>query len=626
MSALAQAFTTSLAWALLDFVWQGALVGCGAGLVLAAMRRASPQARYAVACAALLLCAALPLAGLLERMLALGSDGAGPLPVPALSMLPDAAPMLLDDSAAPSLLAQLQRALQSRLPLVLMLWAAGAGALALRLSLGLAWVARRSRPGNSHVDAAWQARCTALAARLGVKRPVRLGLVDDAHGPVTARWLRPLILLPAALASGLPVPLVEALLAHELAHIRRHDYLVNLVQSLIEIALFYHPAVWWISRRLRSEREQVADAVAATVVAPRQLAEALAALDRFQFHTTHPHLAHAAHGGHLMLRIQRLLRQDRDAFSWKSLLPALGLAAACATLYANAQTAPVPPMPPVAPAPPAPPAAPAVPAPPAPPAPPMAAVPPVPPVPPVAPRPPKAVRMMQQSSEGEPFALVRSGKEGISGSTGNHWRELEAARRSIPGPFIWFRQDGKSWVVRDPAVVAQVTRAWAPVDTLSEEMQVYSGRMDVHGKKMEALGRRMEEQSRARGRSHEAQMEKLAREQRELGRQMDALGRQMNGADNARQEQLHRQMDALGARMGQLGERIGRQGEQLAMAQQPMEATGREMEEAGKPMEALGQQMEALGQRIEAQAHQSEASTRALIREAMSKGLAQAAP
>jgi beta-lactamase regulating signal transducer with metallopeptidase domain len=633
MSALAPAFTSSLAWALLDFVWQGALVGAVTALALAGMRRRSAQSRYAVCCAAVLLCAVLPLAGLIARLAAQSDGGAAPalMASSVIDYLPAVNTQQGVGDTLPAL-TQLQDSLQEHLPLVLMLWSAGAGALALRLSLGLVWVARRSAPGNSRPDLFWQGRCAALAARLGLDRPVRLGLVDDAPGPLTARWWRPVILLPAALASGMPVSLVEALLAHELAHIRRHDYLVNLAQSAIEIALFYHPAVWWLSRRIRSEREQVADAIAATVVDPRQLAEALAALDRFQLATTHHQLAHHAHGGNLMLRIQRLLRHTDEPLSWKSLVPALGLAAACVTFYASAQTVIKPP-PPVPPVPPAPPAAPAFIAPPAPPAPPALAAPAAPAVPaapaaPAAPAiPPRPDQMSRRHGSGEPYALVRPGRDGINGSTNSSDRQqLDAAKRAIPGQFLWFRQGGKAYVVRDPAVLGQVAQAWAPVDRLSEEMNGYSRQMDGYGKKMEALGHQMEQQARAGTAPHQRDMDTLSKQQAELGREMDRLGRQMEGADAARRAQLEKQMDALGARMGDLGERMGRQGAQMAKAQGPMEATSRQMEEAGKPMEALGAKMGELGERISLQANESERVTRGLIRDAMAKGLAQAAP
>jgi D-alanyl-D-alanine endopeptidase (penicillin-binding protein 7) len=127
----------------------------------------------------------------------------------------------------------------------------------------------------------------------------------------------------------MPPQLLEALLAHELGHIRRHDYLVNLLQNVIETLLFYHPAVWWISTRIRAEREQIADDFAARHLGePRRLAQALSELERLQF-CSH-HLAQAANGGDLMARIRRLLRPDVQALNWKAAIPVLGLAAACA--------------------------------------------------------------------------------------------------------------------------------------------------------------------------------------------------------------------------------------------------------------------------------------------------------
>jgi D-alanyl-D-alanine endopeptidase (penicillin-binding protein 7) len=125
----------------------------------------------------------------------------------------------------------------------------------------------------------------------------------------------------------MPPQLLEALLAHELAHVQRFDYLVNLGQNVIEALLFYHPAVWWISGRIRTEREQIADDVAArTLGEPRRLALALSELERFQFSTQH--LAQAASGGDLMSRIKRLVRPDTQALNWKAAIPVLGLATA----------------------------------------------------------------------------------------------------------------------------------------------------------------------------------------------------------------------------------------------------------------------------------------------------------
>ena len=158
---------------------------------------------------------------------------------------------------------------------------------------------------------------------------MRLRIVDSLASPVTAGFWRPVVLVPAALVTGMPPQLLEALLAHELGHVRRHDYLVNLVQNVIEALLFYHPAVWWISRRIRHEREQIADDFAARRLGePRRLARALSELERLQF--SGHHLAQAAAGGDLTARIRRLVRPDPQALDWRAAIPVLGLVLACA--------------------------------------------------------------------------------------------------------------------------------------------------------------------------------------------------------------------------------------------------------------------------------------------------------
>jgi D-alanyl-D-alanine endopeptidase (penicillin-binding protein 7) len=206
--------------------------------------------------------------------------------------------------------------------------------------LGLVWIGRaslgRASPGRAGTDDAaaseeervWQARLSHLADRCGIGRHVRLRIVDSLASPVTAGWWRPVVLVPAALVTGMPPQLLEALLEHELGHVRRHDYLVNLAQNVIEALLFYHPAVWWISRRIRQEREQIADDFAARRLGdPRRLARALSELERLQF--SH-HLAQAASGGDLMARIRRLVRPDPHALDWRAAIPVLGLVLACA--------------------------------------------------------------------------------------------------------------------------------------------------------------------------------------------------------------------------------------------------------------------------------------------------------
>ena len=307
-------FVSQLGWVLLDFVWQGALVGCETALLLLALRNARAETRYLVACSGLLLCLLWPAATLALRLSHGADAGASALPL---------GPLLAGGATQAD---GWRDILQGNLSWVVGAWALCAAALALRMVLGLLWIGRAARRDSG--NAQWQARLDRLAHGFGIARGVRLQVVDGLASPVTAGWWKPVVLVPASLVSGMPPQLLEALLAHELAHVRRCDYLVNLVQSVIETLLFYHPAVWWISHRIRVEREHIADDLAARRIGePRRLALALSELEKLQF--SNNTLAMAANGGDLMQRIKRLVRPtpDMQALNWKAAIPVLGLAA-----------------------------------------------------------------------------------------------------------------------------------------------------------------------------------------------------------------------------------------------------------------------------------------------------------
>jgi Tol biopolymer transport system component len=152
----------------------------------------------------------------------------------------------------------------------------------------------------------------------------------EARTPVTAGWLRPVILLPPAVLLGLTPEQLEAVLAHELAHVRRHDFLVNVLQRVVEVLLFYHPAVWWLSGLVRVERELCCDdVVVATCGHPTTHARALTELEALRVRP--PEAALAVARGPVLSRARRLVQAveaDRRPASWSTLaLPALALAA-----------------------------------------------------------------------------------------------------------------------------------------------------------------------------------------------------------------------------------------------------------------------------------------------------------
>ena len=131
--------------------------------------------------------------------------------------------------------------------------ALGVAILGVRLAGGWLLARHLVRRGAEPASAEIQALARRVADRLALERVVRVAQSSAVVVPMMIGWLKPVVLFPAGVLSGLSPLQIEALLAHELAHIRRHDYLVNLLQSIVETLLFYHPAVWWASRQVRIE-------------------------------------------------------------------------------------------------------------------------------------------------------------------------------------------------------------------------------------------------------------------------------------------------------------------------------------------------------------------------------------
>ena len=304
--------------ALLHFLWQGLAVAALLWVALAMLRNRSANARYLASCVALAMAAALPL---ITAYLEYAKPAAAQA-IPALTAI------VVVPGGAPDTdwLALLQRWL-------LPLWACGVTILAARLLWGCARVARLKREGEM-AEPDVLAMVERLAQRIGIARPVRVLISRLADGPSVVGWLRPVLLLPAATLLGLTAEQLEAVLAHELAHIRRWDYLVNLAQMLVETALFYHPAVWWISARIRKERELCCDDIAVGSCGDALCyARALTALERMRVSRSVA-LATAAVGakdGPLKYRIERLLGAARPerTFSRAPAIAALCLGLIC---------------------------------------------------------------------------------------------------------------------------------------------------------------------------------------------------------------------------------------------------------------------------------------------------------
>ena len=326
----------AVGWALLHFVWQGALVALIFAIAVRLLR--TPDARYALGVAAMLAMVALPVLtalryhqdpGTVDRVspsvgATADSDAAAALaargiaaeatadPGAELAERSDAA--LTRNRETPGVAGILDAALapiRTRLSFVVGLWLVGVLILSIRLFDAWLFARRLTHDGTSPAPETHRRTLERLSDRLGIRRTVLLLESAFLQSPAVVGWLRPVVLLPAVALTGLTPQQVEALIAHELAHVKRHDFLVNLLQSSIETLLFYHPAVWYVSRRVREIREHCCDDIAVRVSGdPEAYARALLGLASAR--AGMPSLATAASGGALLERVRRILAADHQ--------------------------------------------------------------------------------------------------------------------------------------------------------------------------------------------------------------------------------------------------------------------------------------------------------------------------
>lgn len=344
----------SIGWTLIHFIWQAAFIGLAVALVLAAMHNSAARLRYLVACIGLGAMALAPLvtltyrtaisdnygwqvdalakqstSNILESKILPDRDADLPQQFPNTSVEPfkadttrPSARNTVDDVAMvstgswQSTLETVERTMGQWLPWCVAIWMAGVLCLAIRMLVGLRRVGRWRRECVDVVGGELAGTISRLSKRMNLRQSVRLLKTAREAVPAVIGWIRPTILVPASMLSGLTAAELESILAHELAHVRRYDYLVNLMQTVVETLLFYHPAVWWLSHRIRAERENCCDDIAVEVCGNRIVfARALSRMEELR--CSHERLSLAASGGSLLVRIRRIVGPEPAATgSW----------------------------------------------------------------------------------------------------------------------------------------------------------------------------------------------------------------------------------------------------------------------------------------------------------------------
>lgn len=288
-----------LAEALLHFLWQGALVAALTGIGLTALK--SARRRYGLLLIGLLvcmLCVPVTAAWLVWRDLRL----AAPAAWNDEWLLAELATATAIDVANPA-------AEWTWRQFLVLGWSVGVGLCSLRLVLG-GWGVVSLHRSLESAPAGWDGSLQRVAGLFGWSRAPRVALSDRVGEPLALLWWRPVVVLPAAWALSIPPAVLESILAHEFAHLYRWDLWVNAGQRIVEACLFYHPAVWWLSSRLRRERELICDELAVSRLGqPLQYAQALEYVARSRL--SRPGVLFAASLGDthmdLLQRVKRVL-------------------------------------------------------------------------------------------------------------------------------------------------------------------------------------------------------------------------------------------------------------------------------------------------------------------------------
>ncbi len=564
MSGISQAFTT----ALFHFLWQGAAVALVFSILMFLLTRRSSNARYVAGCIALAVMALLPVATAWSVYSPPAQSTEAQVSPPA-AVSGGASVLLTIGSDVSGPVSEAVRTgvwLEALRPWAIPVWSLGVVFFSLRLVWGYGFVRRLRR--SAVPDAATFTLAAGLSERLGMTRRFRVMVSALADSPGVVGWLRPVILLPPATVLGLAPAQLEAVLAHELAHVRRYDYLVNVMQTLVEALLFYHPAVWWVSSSIRRERELCCDDIAVEAIGDRlRYARALAALERLR--VGRPQLAMGATDGSLSDRVRRIMGKENQ----NARLPVVsGIVALVLCVVAVGATTVASPVSgqlqfgvevPVPPPPPPPPPAPTTPIPP----------------PPLPPPPAPAIgSQLFGPFDGEDVAwvLFRDGETRTFGSSVDQ-AEARIDRRNFDGDMLWIRMDGETYVIQDEDVLNDVDELFAPMEDLGADMRQLGEEIRLLGEEMRGLGEQMGdvrvdvpdltaqiEEIRTMLQS-DATMQDLGRLQAEIGRLQASIGRVQSDAGR-QQAEIGREQAAIGREQAEIGRRQAELGRQQAEA------------------------------------------------------------
>ncbi|MBI9062705.1 MAG: M56 family metallopeptidase, partial [Marinilabiliaceae bacterium] len=307
----------AIGWVLFHSSWQATLLLVLLIVALVLMKSFSARVRNFVAYSTLLLILGSSIATgiksyqyahekqLLKERLITSSDGMTH-EIKALLVATEGAPIKKPSEAHLKWI-NVKTAVQSNFHIVFSLWLLGILFFLLRMAGGMVYLHRLTKQQVLPLETIWQDKLEALKERLSISKPIKACQSYVAKVPMIAGHLKPVILVPISLFTALTPQEIEAIIAHELAHIKRHDYLFNILQSIIETLFFFHPAVWIVSRIIRDEREHSCDDLAIAITGDKlNYIKALASAQQLTLQTHYNAVAFTQNKGGLLTRVKRL--------------------------------------------------------------------------------------------------------------------------------------------------------------------------------------------------------------------------------------------------------------------------------------------------------------------------------
>ncbi len=255
-------------WTLLHSLWQGALIALIIGVIIIFLRKTSSRLHYLIYCIGLLLIFGTSIVTFLKY---LNNDSVTVASTqlnevretnPAFIIFSDALLNTTDESTLMQSWNSFCDYFSRNVPLLVSLWFLGIIIFMLKFLGGFAYTQRLKYYRTVELSTSWKKKFDKLSKKIGIKRSVQFIESYSIKVPIVVNYFKPIIIIPVGMLGQMPLDQVEAVISHELAHIYRRDYLVNIIQRIVEVIFFYHPAVWWLSANIGAERENICDDMA----------------------------------------------------------------------------------------------------------------------------------------------------------------------------------------------------------------------------------------------------------------------------------------------------------------------------------------------------------------------------